>query len=186
MQPQSHPSIHFPPSSSRNHLRAVARDHVWLNPDLSIDPEDQSMYPVIQGSILTLLSFSHDVLALLPIVHRAQKEHSIPVGHCGAEASTVAPIHWSWCNDSGTVLLVAGCEVWLVRWGWERVELRRRTPAWHKIQDSLIAVSLASEAGCCPSPHQCWGTPHPSHLVFIERMKNTWRSCSLLWCVVNI
>lgn len=163
--PRLHPSIHLPPLSSRNYLRAVARDHVWLNPDLSIDPGGQSVYSLIQRSMSAFLSFSHGIPAPLPTVDRGHKEQDFAAGHRRAEASTGDHIHFSWCNGNCTLFFVAGYEVCIVIWGGGRVEVREGAPAWRKMQESLLAVPLAKEAGCSHCLQLPFSSPvlgHPS------------------------
>lgn len=140
-------SIHLSLLSFRNCLRSVARDHVWLNPDLYIDPGDQCGYSLIQRSMSAFLSFSRGVPALLTRVGRGHKEQGCPAGLCGAEASTADHVCFSWCSGDCTLFFEAGYEVGIVKWGKGKLKVMERTPAGQEIQESLTA-GLALEAGC--------------------------------------
>lgn len=92
-------------------------------------------------------SFSHGIPALLTSVGRGHKEQDFTAGHHGAEASTADHVYFSECNGNCILFFEAGYEVCIVKWG-EGVKVTERTPAWQKIQESLIAVLLAPQAGC--------------------------------------
>lgn len=68
---------------------------MWLNPDLSIDPGDQSVYSLMQRSMSAFLSFPHGIPAALPTADRGHKEQDFTAGHCRAEASSADHIHFS-------------------------------------------------------------------------------------------
>jgi len=66
-----------------------------MNPDLFIDPEDQSVHSLIQRSMLAFLSFPHCIPGLLPMADRGQKEQGSTAGHHGPGAFSAPHIFYS-------------------------------------------------------------------------------------------